>query len=78
MPTTPPFSSGAADFLGYLNKTCSAGTLTSPYGPTAGPVLRGEAKLWNQWTFDVVGQTPEGDDLVTINTFFPGNRGEPL
>ena len=73
------WSADAADFLGYLNKTCSVGTLTRVYGPTVGPVLLGEAKQqWRQWTFDVVGQTPEGDDLVTVKTFFPGNRGKPL
>jgi hypothetical protein len=63
--------------MGYLNKTCSSGTLTSTYGPTVGPVLRGVAdKRWAQWTFPVVGQSPDGDDLVTMKTFYPGDRGK--
>jgi hypothetical protein len=65
--------------MGYLNKTCAEGTIHPPsYGPTAGPVLRGAAyERWAQWTFTVVGQSPEGNDLVTIETFYPSGRGKP-
>lgn len=66
-------------FLGYLNKTCSAGTTTTVYGPTVGPVLRSEdSERWEQWTMNVVGQSPVGDDLVTIETSYPSGRGKPL
>jgi hypothetical protein len=64
--------------MGYLNKTCNAGTISPTYGPTVGPVLRGaESKRWAEWAFTGVGQSPEGLDLVTIKTFYPGG-GEPL
>jgi len=65
--------------MGYLNKTCSAGTTSSfSYGPTLGPILRGAAEQqWAQWTFTVVGESREGHDLVTIETMYPGRR-KPL
>ena len=74
-----PFIS--VEFLGYLNKTCSAGaTSAATYGNTAGPILRsGSAgKQWKEFIMDVVAVTPDGDDLVTIKTFFPAKFGEPL
>jgi len=64
--------------MGYVNKTCTGGVTPYSYGPTAGPVLRGAAdERWAQWTFTVMGQSPRGDDLVTIKTSYPGGRGKP-
>jgi len=47
----------------------------------AGPVLRAASagKQWKEWVFEVVGQAPDGSDLVTIHTYYPaqGNK-KPL
>jgi len=44
----------------------------SPYA-FAGPVLRAasDGKQWKEWVFEVVGQAPDGSDLVTIHTYYP-------
>jgi hypothetical protein len=60
--------------MGYLDNTCAS--TASSYGPTAGPVLRGD-KRYAQWTFTVVGQSPKGNDLVTMETSYPGGSGKP-
>jgi hypothetical protein len=69
----------AAEFLGFLNKTCEAGTKTKSYGPTCGPTLRAAAdgQNWKQWTIVVVGQASDGNDLVTFANFYGGD-GAPL
>jgi hypothetical protein len=71
-----PTSSRAVHFLGFLNKTCQAGTKTTPYGPTCGPTLRGAAdgQNWKKWTITVVGKAKDGNDLVTLENFYPGNK----
>ena len=76
----------AAECMGYLNKTCTAGTTSggsSTYGPTAGPALRAGAgdlplERWAQWAFTLAGQSRAGYDLATIQTFNPSGRGQPL
>ena len=69
----------AVELLGYLNKTCQAGTKSKAYGPTCGPVLRtaSDGKRWKEWTITVVGQV-DGNDLVTIENFYPAGAGAPL
>jgi len=78
----PLFSStSVGKYLKALNRTCSAGTANrADYGDTAGPVLRSAVpgKLWGQFILKVVGQSPEGDTLVTMETFYPANKGKPL
>lgn len=66
-----------AEWLGFFNRTCSAGTLNPPeYGPTAGPWLRTfsspNSPSWRQYIIDVVGQTKNGDDLVSIKSYTKG------
>jgi len=68
-------------YLKFLNRTCSAGTAKgAAYGDTAGPVLRSAVpgKSWGQFILKVVGHSPEGDTLVTMETFYPSNKGKPL
>jgi len=75
------FSTSVGKYLKVLNRTCSAGTAKSDaYGDTAGPVLRSAVpgKPWGQIILKVVGQSPGGDTLVTMETFYPPNRGNPL
>jgi hypothetical protein len=79
LPLPPPRR--AAEFLGFLNKTCEAGTKNGPsYGPTCGPTLRGasDGQRWKQWTVTVVGQDEDGNDLATIENFYPEGKGAPL
>jgi len=47
----------------------------------AGPILRAASagKQWKQWEFKVVGQAPDGSDLVTIHTYYPAQGSkQPL
>jgi len=64
----------SAEFLGFLNKTCNAGTTAGNYGKTTGPVLRGinYGQQWKQWTLKVVSApTANGAVDVTIATYYP-------
>ena len=57
--------------MGHVNETCDAGTTSAmPW------LLRQneENKRWQQWSMTVVGQSPEGEDLVTIRTSYPTGR----
>lgn len=68
-----------AEWLGFFNRTCSAGTLNPrTYGPTAGPWLRTfsnpNGDSWRQYIIDVVGQTEDGDDLVSIKSYLEGGK----
>jgi len=63
-----------AEFLGFLNKTCNAGTSPSNFGTTAGPLLRGTAisKQWKQWTLKAVSKpAANGAVDVTIANYYP-------
>ena len=64
--------------MGYLNKTCSAGTLASSYGATVGPVLRSAGVLWKEWVVNVVGTAADSNALVTLHTYWPAGKGAPL
>ena len=65
--------------VGYLNKTCATNTGPASYGPAVGPILRdSKGERWALWTFTRKGQSPKGDDLLTIQTFYPRGRGQPL
>jgi hypothetical protein len=65
--------------MGYLNKTCTAGTLGRSYGPTVGPVLRGAAGVqWKGFTINVVGTAFDGHPLITIHTYWPAGKVAPL
>ena len=74
--THPTPSARAVEFLGFLNKTCKAGTGSRSYGPTCGPTLRGAAdgERWKEWSITVVGQAEDGNDLVTIENHYPDNK----
>ena len=64
----------AANVAGYLNSTCDAGTTS------ATPLLLTHSEEKNrfaEWRMTVVGQSPEGDDLVTIRASYPTRRGTP-
>jgi hypothetical protein len=77
--------------MGYKNKTCVALPRRQVYGATAGrstagPVLlrsqfrndtRYFGKPWTEWIFTVVDTTPEGDQLVTIQAYWPARHGAP-
>ena len=54
--STRSLNSLAVQLLGFLNKTCTAGTDTATYGATVGPVLRPAARgqRWKQWTLKVL------------------------
>lgn len=69
----------AAGFLGFLNKTCKAGTAPGKYGATCGPVLRTKAdgSQWKQWEFDVLTKPDaRGAVDVTVTNYYP-NSGKP-
>lgn len=64
----------AAEFLGFLNKTCNAGTAPDNYGSTAGPVLRAKADgtQWKQWIFKVLTKPDaRGAVDVTVTNYYP-------
>jgi len=56
-----------AEFLGFQNKTCIAGTSAKNYGTTAGPVLRslGWGTQWKQWTLLAVSK-PAANGAVDV------------
>jgi len=67
--------------LGYLNKTCKAGTDPTNYGSTCGPVLRAQnnGKQWKQWALKVAGgPTPSSAVDATIANYYPNSAGKPL
>jgi hypothetical protein len=55
--------------MSYLNKTCSE----------SGPVLRGasDGKTWTKFTFNKVGKSAQGEDLVEIQTYYPKSSTTP-
>jgi len=64
----------AAEFLGFLNRTCKAGTSPQNYGNTVGPVLRASTngKQWKQWTLKAVSKpAANGAVDVTIANYYP-------
>jgi len=64
----------AAEFLGFLNKTCNAGTQPGNYGKTAGPVIRSAnyGTQWKQWTLKAVSApAANGAVDVTIANYYP-------
>jgi len=73
-------STSVGKYLKVLNRTCSAGTANrGAYGDTAGPILRSAVPgEWGKFILRVVGHSPEGDTLVTMETFYPSNKGTPL
>ncbi len=66
--------------MGYLNKTCTAGTLGRSYGLTVGPVLRSAAAgvQWKEFTVEFVGTAADGNPLATFHTYWPAGKGAPL
>lgn len=70
----------AAERLGFLNKTCSAGTKPGNYGSTFGPVLRtmSDGTQWKQWELKVLSK-PDAAGAVdaAVSTYYPLS-GEPL
>ncbi len=71
---------GAALYMGYLNKTCNAGTAGSTYGSTVGPLLRGavNGNTWRMFTLTEVGKTAQNEVLVQIKTSYPKSSQKPL
>jgi len=70
----------AAEFLGFLNKTCSAGTAAANYGSTAGPVLRttADGTQWKQWEFKVLTKPDaQGAITVTATNYYPLSGKQP-
>ena len=66
-------------YMGFSNRTCSAGTVGTTYGPTVGPLLRGprDGTLWGQWTMAVLGTEAGGSVRVNLRTYFPPGKGTP-
>ncbi len=65
----------AAYYLGYLNKTCTAGT-GHPYGHTVGPVLRSQSNGhmgWKTWNITYIGPGPSGTHHVKISNYYPNH-----
>jgi hypothetical protein len=62
--------------MGYLNTTCSAGTIGSVYRPLVGPVISDSA--FKMFSFTVVGKNNNNEDLVEIKTFYPKSNRKPL
>jgi hypothetical protein len=70
--------SAAGEFLGFFNRTCSAGTSTSPAGPGVGPGLRAASTRWTTFTVTVLGAAPGGGVLATLTTFVADGASQPL
>ena len=58
-------------YLGFNNRTCSAGVTTNTYVGTVGPLLRSSrvSKNWSTWTVDVVEELTDRT-IVTIKNDF--------
>ena len=68
-----------AEYLGFNNKTCSAGTppKSKVYGDTVGPLLRNyfDSKQWKTWDMDVLSSNTTSA-VVTLMNYYTG-KGEP-
>jgi hypothetical protein len=69
--------------MGYLNKTCSAGSATSDVDRTsAGPLLRAASDVssWKMFTLKKAGSgSQQGEEeLVEIETYYPSAGKKPL
>lgn len=75
----PPSPLPAVQYLGFNNKTCNAGTTGSTWGPTVGPLLRGQgdSTQWKRWTIKI--KEREGNNLiVTISNYWsPSSSKQP-
>ena len=74
----PPY---AVASLGFLNKTCTAGTSAAYYGATVGPVLRSAAvgQRWRQWTLRVLAfASKSGRFTASVATYYPPSATAPL
>jgi len=75
-------STGAVEYLGFLNKTCEAGTKSKPYGPTCGPVVRSHPTTsdnWKTWDVQVVAISENGTVGATMTNYYPSDSGkQPL
>ena len=71
---------GDLTYMGYLNKTCSAGPSDSVSGATAGPLLRSSStgNSWTMFTLKKVGKGGKKEDLVEIHTYYPASGKKPL
>jgi len=70
---TWPGCSKAPESIGFLNKTCTAGTFTSDfYGDTVGPLLRGSgvSSKWRTWIVDVVSKGADSSTVTIKNDFW--------
>ena len=71
-----------AEFLGFNNKTCSAGVppKSPEYGNTVGPQLRGtndQSHLWRYWDVKVLNKSSNGEFSATLKNAFPKGTGKP-
>ena len=73
----------AVELLGFLNKTCDAGTnpASASAGATAGPVLRGakDGRRWKQWIFQVLNKAngPGDASTVSLSNYNPPSGPSP-
>jgi hypothetical protein len=70
---------GAADLLGFNNRSCSAGTATRPAGPGVGPSLRAAtaANAWTTFTVTVTKELPGGAMEAVLSTFAAPGGPQP-
>ncbi len=69
---TWPGCSKAPESIGFLNKTCTAGTSSDVYGDTVGPLLRGSgvSSKWRTWIVDVVSKGADSSTVTIKNDFW--------